>query len=108
MVDVWNGENFEKKLKESDGLTVVEFYTEYCPSCKTMGLIFDSIAREWEESEPHVRFAQVNVEHEERILKQYRIRTVPTVLVFRHGKPVVESVGNMGKGRLQELIRTAM
>ena len=108
MVDVWNGENFEKKLKETEGLTVVEFYTDYCPSCKSMGLIFDSIAKEWGESEPQVHFAKVNVAHEERILTQYRIRTVPTVLVFRHGKPVVESVGSMGKGRLQELIRSAM
>ena len=108
MVDTWNGENFEKKLGESDLLTVVKFYTDRCPSCKTMGMIFDSIAREWEENGSQVRFAQVNVEHEDRLIRTFRIRSVPTVLVFRRGKPVVESVGSLGRGRLQELIRSAM
>ena len=108
MVDTWNGENFEKKLGESDVLTVVKFFTEQCPSCRTMGIVFDSIAKDWERDEPEVRFAQVNIEREDRLIRQLRIRSVPTVLIFRGGKPVVESVGSLGRGRLQELIRSAM
>ncbi|MBQ9086817.1 MAG: thioredoxin family protein [Clostridia bacterium] len=108
MVETWNGEDFEKRLEAVDQLAVVEFYTKDCPSCKTMAMIFDSIAKEWQEDHREVRFAKVNVEHEERLLNRYRIRSVPTILVFRRGKPVVESVGNMGRGRLQELIRSAL
>ena len=108
MIEKWNGENFEKRLKEAEGLAVVEFYTDTCPSCKTMGMILEAIATEWAQSEPRVCFAQVNVAEEERLRKQFQLRAVPTILVFRRGKPVVESMGSIGKGRLQELIRSAM
>ncbi len=104
MVEKWNTEEFQRKISDREKLAVVEFYTDWCPSCKTMSMVLDRTAKSFQE----ISFGKVNVEEEKNLLAAYHIRTVPTLMVFRKGKSVAESVGAMGQGRIEELIRNTL
>ena len=104
MVEKWNTEEFNRKIIQRDRLSVVEFYTDWCPSCRTLTTVLDRAAGNFSE----VSFGRVNVEEEPMLMSTYHIRSVPTLMVFRRGKSVAESVGAIGQGRLEELIRETL
>ena len=104
MVEKWNTEAFHRNITRRDRLSVVEFYTDWCPSCRTLSTVLDRAAANFSE----VSFGRVNVEEEPTLMSAYHIRSVPTLMVFRRGKSVAESVGTIGQGRLEELIRETL
>ncbi len=104
MVKKWNAEEFHEKITQRDRLSVVEFYADWCPSCRTVSAMLDRAAGNFSE----VSFGLVNVEEEPTLMSAYHIRSVPTLMVFRKGKSVAESVGAIGQGRLEELIRETL
>ena len=104
MVEKWNTQEFQKKITDRQRAAVGEFYTDWCPSCKTMSMVLDRTAKSFSE----VYFGKVNVEEEKHLLSAYHICSVPTLMVFRQGKSVAESVGVMGQGRMEEWIRSTL
>ena len=105
MIEKWDAEAFEKRISDREReTTVVEFYTDWCPTCKTMSVLLDRAAKDFRE----VAFGCVNVEEEKGLLEAYHIRTVPTLMVFRRGRSVAESVGAVNQARLEELIRNTL
>ena len=102
MVEAWNTQAFREKLRETGQTVVVDFYTDWCPSCRTLSVLLEQIAREWE-GKP-VCFGKVNGEEEPALAREYEIRSVPTVIVLRDGVPVARSVGAIGKSKLNGMI----
>lgn len=48
------------------------------------------------ELEPHVRVAKLNTEEEQAIAAQYKIRSIPTLVLFRQGREIARQAGAMG------------
>ena len=72
--------NFNKTL--ANGTVLVDFYTDWCRSCKTFSHITKEIASERND----ITVCKVNVESESALAKQYGVIDVPTLIIFKDGK----------------------
>ncbi|MBL6619995.1 MAG: thioredoxin [Ilumatobacteraceae bacterium] len=85
----------------ADGITLVDFWAEWCGPCKMFGPIFEEAAAE----NPDVTFAKVNTEAEQQLAGSLGIMSIPTVMIFRDGIQLFAQPGALPKGALDDLIR---
>lgn len=92
------------QLKEKingPGLTVVDFYADWCGPCKQLGPILDEIANE---QLVGVSIHKVDVDIEQEFATKYGIRSIPTVFFFKNGEVVDQFVGVKDKSSIIEMI----
>lgn len=94
-----NDLNFKEEVLERDGFTLVDFYADWCGPCKTFLPIFEEFANE----NPNIKCVKVNVD-ETTIAKQYKIMSIPTILLFYNGELCDRFIGVMQKRDLVEFI----
>jgi len=91
--------NFKKEALESDKLVLVDFYADWCGPCKMMAPIIDELAQENDED---IRIGKLNVDDNPETAKQYRVMTIPTMIIYKKGEVVDTLVGVVTKNALQE------
>ncbi len=94
-------ENFEKEVLQSEIPVLVDFYAEWCGPCKMLSPVIDEIAKEYEGK---VKVCKVNVDEEMGLAQQYRVMSVPTILVFKNGQVSGTSIGYVGKEKITEML----
>ncbi|MGL6018027.1 MAG: thioredoxin TrxC [Gibbsiella quercinecans] len=82
------------QLLADDLPVVVDFWAPWCAPCRSFAPIFKDVA---EERAGKVRFVKVNTEAEPELSARFRIRSIPTIMVFRDGKMVDMLNGAMPK-----------
>jgi thioredoxin 1 len=97
-------ESFDKEVLKSDKPVVVDFWAEWCGPCKMLGPRFEELSKEM----THVKFCKVNVDESEASAAKFGIRSIPTLIIFKGGKPIGQIVGAMSKDALKERIETAI
>lgn len=90
---------FEQHINRNDIPVLVDFWAQWCGPCKMMAPHFESAASLLE---PKVRLAKVNTEVERTLATHYTIQSIPTLMLFLHGKEVARSSGVMGA---QDIVR---
>lgn len=91
------------RFVEGTGLpVVVDFWADWCGPCKMMAPQFASAA----ESMPTVRFAKVDTEASPQTSVRYRIRSIPTLVLFRQGQEVARMAGAMSAGDIQRWLQS--
>lgn len=83
-----NDSNFSETIKE--GVTLVDFWAPWCAPCMMQGPIVERVA---EKVGDKAKVAKVNVDEAPRAATELDIRAIPTVIVFKNGKPVQPFVG---------------
>lgn len=73
------------QLLQDDLPIVVDFWAPWCGPCRSFAPIFEDVAQE---RAGKVRFVKVNTEAEPELSARFRIRSIPTIMVFREGKMV--------------------
>lgn len=96
---VLNDENFESTI--SQWVTLVDFWAEWCGPCQMMLPILDDFATsQWET----MKVAKVNVDESPEIARQFRVMSIPTLIVFKDGEPVETMVWVKQKAELEEVV----
>ena len=90
-------ENFNELIKEK---TIVDFYATWCGPCKMLGPIFEEVA-----NEEDINFVKVDIDKHEDICREYKVMSVPTLILFENGKEIKRSIGFIPKERLKEFIK---
>ena len=87
-------ENFETEVLKSDIPVLVDFWATWCGPCMMLSPVIAELA---EKLEGKVKVGKVNVDEQNELAMQYRVASIPTLLLFKNGELVKTSVGFMPK-----------
>lgn len=88
-----NTDNFPK-LIDSELPLVIDFWAEWCGPCKAIAPMMEEFAHEYEEQ---VNIGKCDVEENNDLAVQFKIRNVPTILFLRNGEVVDKVVGAVSR-----------
>jgi thioredoxin 1 len=94
-------QSFETDVLKASEPVLVDFWAEWCGPCKMIAPALDELAGEFA---GRLTVAKVNVDENPRTPNTYSVRGIPTLILFKDGKPAATQVGALPKGRLKEWI----
>jgi len=92
-------ENFASEVLKSDIPVLVDFWATWCGPCMMLSPVIAELA---EELDGKVKVGKVNVDEQNDLAMQYRVASIPTLLLFENGELVKTSVGFMPKNEIIE------
>ncbi len=95
-------EDFSHEIK--NGLTLVDFYADWCGPCRMLAPILARLALKLE---GRVSFAKLNIDHHPAIAEKYEATAFPTIILFKEGKEMGRMVGLRDEDAIMEFINTA-
>ena len=93
--------NFKTEVLDSDKLSVIDFWAEWCGPCRAIGPVIEELAKEYEGK---VNIGKVNVDHNPQISMTYGITSIPAILFLKNGQVVDKFVGAQPKGNFVKKI----
>ena len=93
-------ENFDSEVVKADGTVLVDFWATWCGPCRMMAPVVEELDAE----HPEYKFGKVNVDEQPELAGEFRIMSIPTLIVFKNGEKVNESVGLVPKEKVEEMI----
>lgn len=90
MITVINQNNFNKEVIESDIPVIVDFWATWCGPCKMLSPVIEEVSNDLGAK---AKFVKVNVDENPVLSSQYKIASIPTVMVFKGGNVVETLVG---------------
>jgi thioredoxin 1 len=88
---------FDEEINGSPVPVIVEFWAEWCPPCKALAPVLDSIATDYED---RLRVLKINVDEQPELASRYQIISIPTILVFSAGELRRQMIGARSRSRL--------
>lgn len=93
--------SFESEVLQSEHPVLVDYWAEWCGPCKMIEPILHDLADEYVGK---IKVAKVNIDENQQIASQFKIRGIPTLMIFDGGKVQGMKVGAVTKGVLKEFI----
>ena len=97
--------NFQENVLDKEGVTVIDFWAEWCGPCRMISPIIEELSKEYDGK---ALVGKVNVDHNPEISMKYGIRSIPTVLILKNGEVVDKQVGTTSKQVLANKIESQL
>lgn len=95
-------DTFDSEVLKSDKPVVVDFYADWCGPCKAVAPILEELAKEHSDK---VKFVKLNVDEAKNTAASFGIMSIPTVIVFKGGRPANKVVGARDKKTYEAAIQ---
>ena len=89
MVKKLDTQNFADEVLNTSGTVLVDFYADWCGPCKMVSPVVDEIAEE----RTDIVVGKANVDESAALAKQYKVMSIPTLIVFKDGKESTRLIG---------------
>lgn len=99
MATVITGSDFDTKI--ASGVTLIDFYADWCGPCQAIAPVIDEIASEYDGK---AGVYKVNVDDSQDLAEKFWVMSIPTLLVFKDGELVEKTMGASAKGDITGLI----
>ncbi len=94
--------NFTSEVLQSDKPVLVDFWAEWCGPCKMIAPLVDQIATEYGEK---IRVGKLDADENQDVMMRYGIMSIPTLILFKGGQPVVRITGFQPKDRISNQLK---
>ena len=101
-VYTFNKTNFTEEVLNADKPVLVDFWASWCGPCRMFAPIIDTVAEEYPDE---VKVGKINVDEENELAQQYRVASIPTLIMFKNGEAVKRSVGVISKEDVVSMFR---
>ena len=105
MTNKFTDATFEKEVLQEEKPVLVDFWAEWCQPCQMVDPVVDELSNEYVGK---IKFGKLNVDENVNIPGNYGIMSIPTLMVFKNGKPFKTMVGVQGKDTLKKALDEAL
>lgn len=93
--------NFQESAIDTKGVSVVDFWAEWCGPCRMITPIIEELAKDFEGK---ATVGKLNVDSNPQVSMKYGVRSIPTILILKDGEVVDKQVGVTTKQALEAKI----
>lgn len=97
--------SFESEVLKASGPVLVDFWAEWCGPCRALGPSLDALASE---KSSEIKVVKVNIDENPNAPTKYGVRSIPTLLIFKNGEVVAQTVGALPKSDLFKWVEGAI
>jgi len=97
--------NFSQHIRHNDIPVIVDFWAPWCGPCKMMAPAYAQAAIQLE---PKARLAKLNTEQEQSIAKNFAIRSIPTLIIFKDGQEISRQSGAMNTNDIVRWVNSTL
>jgi thioredoxin 1 len=98
-------DQFEEQVLKSSEPVLVDFWAEWCGPCKMIAPILDELAVSYAGK---LKVAKINIDHNQKTPRNYNVRGIPTLMIFKNGKVEATQIGAVSKTQLTQMIDRAL
>lgn len=88
--EIHSAADFEKEIINHKGYALVDFWATWCQPCRMMAPVLESAEKQLGSQ---INFAKVDVDEQQQLAAEFDIMSIPTLVVFKDGKPVKRMSG---------------
>jgi thioredoxin 1 len=93
--------SFETEVKQSEQPVLVDFWAPWCGPCRVLAPVVEELAGEYDGK---VKICKINTDENIKTAQDYRISSIPSLIMFKNGQPVEQMVGVHQKSSLSEML----
>lgn len=92
--------NFKNEVLENKKVVLVDFFASWCGPCNMLSPVLEKISN----SRAEFDIAKVNIDENQELAIKYNVEVIPTMIVFKDGKPVEKTVGFLDENKIVDLM----
>ena len=95
-----NKHNFQEEIMHSEKEVLLDFWAPWCGPCRMVAPIVEEIAKE----RPDIKVGKINIDEEMELASQFRVMSIPTLVVMKNGKVINQAVGARPKSQILAIL----